>query len=120
MSRVGPAADESLRRAPQPGATPERKHRKSPKWSRFTVAVAVGLLATLAAPSPVRAAAICGYYTSGTSAYWNNCSSSLKEYVHVDKIAWPDDYVCLTPGIHRLGSVTWVRDADMMYNCGVA
>jgi hypothetical protein len=78
-----------------------------------------GLLATFAVASPA-AAVRCGFYFSNGDAYWRNCSTSLKEYVHVDVILWADDYVCLSPGNHKLGSMARVRDADMMYNCGSA
>jgi hypothetical protein len=88
-----------------------------PKKSLLACAMAVGLLATFVAPTAAQAAPSCGFYTSGVSAYWKACGT-LKEYVHIDKIGWPDDYKCFTPGIHKLGSVVAVRDADYLYACG--
>jgi hypothetical protein len=52
------------------------------------------------------------YSTDGSppvrSAFWVNCHAYVNQSIHVARKWWPDDYVCLTPGEHRVG---WANGA---------
>ncbi|REK90314.1 hypothetical protein DY245_11160 [Streptomyces inhibens] len=78
-----------------------------------TVLGAVALifgLSTAAAPSA--AADPCGFYKTGSDAFYNHCTSDGSRVVIKVKVAWGPDYErCVTPGKTWLGSAGKIQGA---------
>jgi hypothetical protein len=69
----------------------------------------------------------CWYHNHGapqdhprSKGFWGNCYETLNNYIHVDKLLWPDDYFCVGPQ-HDIdlgfseGAVGNVKRAEILF-----
>ncbi|GAA3093943.1 DUF6355 family natural product biosynthesis protein [Streptomyces echinatus] len=77
-----------------------------------TVSLALGLLGAGAATATPAAADPCGFYETGSDAYYNHCTSDGSHVVIKVEVALAPDYErCVGPGRSWLGSASSIQGA---------
>ncbi|MFI7497590.1 DUF6355 family natural product biosynthesis protein [Streptomyces sp. NPDC049687] len=74
-------------------------------------ALVLASVSGVAAASPA-AAAPCGFYETGSDAFYNHCTSDGSRVVIKVEVAWAPDYeTCVGPGTSWLGSAAKIQGA---------
>ncbi|MET9450464.1 DUF6355 family natural product biosynthesis protein [Streptomyces cinerochromogenes] len=77
-----------------------------------SLALAFGLLGAGTATATPAAVAPCGFYETGSDAYYNHCTSDGSRVVIKVEVAWAPDYErCVAPGRTWLGSADEIQGA---------
>ncbi|MEU0072757.1 DUF6355 family natural product biosynthesis protein [Streptomyces sp. NPDC006332] len=77
--------------------------------SAALVLATMGAVTTAAGPA---AAAPCGFYETGSDAYYNHCTSDGSRVVIKVEVAWAPDYErCVAPGTTWLGGASKIDGA---------
>lgn len=77
-----------------------------------SLALALGLLGAATATATPAAADPCGFYKTGSDAYYRHCTSDGSHVVIKVEVAWAPDYErCVAPGRTWLGSADKIQGA---------
>ncbi|MFJ5264711.1 DUF6355 family natural product biosynthesis protein [Streptomyces sp. NPDC088387] len=75
-------------------------------------ALTLAFLGTTTATAPTAAADPCGFFKTGSDAFYNHCTSDGSRVVIKVEVAWASDYErCVAPGKSWLGSASKIDGA---------